>query len=160
LQLIKEHGKEDKKAALRQEAEEALGRAPLCGADCVLRARQAFEACVAHAVDASLNADQYLRFLLADILMDVETAHAYCKAASRLEEQDPNETNTLTCRIHAKEAALRTAARIRRLATATGGADALAALEKDARLGELDACAAGLAEDRRALSDFLTNLET
>ena len=159
LQLVKDHGKEDKKAAARREAEEALARSPHCGAGSVLAARQAFDACVSYAVDSALPADQYLRFLLADILMDIETAHAYCKATSRLEEQDPNEINTLTSRIYAKEAALRTASRIRRFVAGTGGADALARVDTEAQTSRLDEGAAGLLEDRRSLAEFLANME-
>lgn len=159
LQLVKEHAKTAKKEAFLQEMEEVLARAPHCGADAVLKARRAFEACVTRAVDASLTNDQYLRFLLADILIDVETARAYCVAASRLEEQDPEEINTLTCRIFAKESALRTAARIRRFQIATEGPAGLDAIISDGGIDELERAAEGLAAERRTLGDLLANIK-
>jgi alkylation response protein AidB-like acyl-CoA dehydrogenase len=159
LQLVKEHAKTAKKEAFPQEMEEVLARAPHCGADLTLKARRAFEACVTRAVDASLTSDQYLRFLLADMLIDVETARAYCVAASRLEEQDPSEINTLTCRIFAKESALRTAARIRRFQIATEGSAGLDAVISEGGLDGLERGAEGLAADRRTLGEQLANIK-
>ncbi len=155
LQIVKEYlGKEKGEAAVR-ECEEALSRTPHCGAECGVSMRRAFDACLKYAIDQSHTMDQYLRFLLADMLIDIETAHSYSKAVARLEEQDPEEQNTLTARICAKEAVLKTAARIRRFVLATGGGTALGPVEKNGELSHLEKCAEGLAADRKALAGIL-----
>jgi alkylation response protein AidB-like acyl-CoA dehydrogenase len=159
LQLVKDRSKKEKGALIRQEAEEALARSPHCGAQIVIQARNAFEGCMDYAIDGAHNTDQYRRFLLADILIDIETARAFCKITSRLEEQNKNEYNTLACRIFGKEMALRTAARIRRFVIGTGGAAALDKIRAASDLDALDRNAEGLAEDRLALSGLLAGQE-
>jgi|GEM_PF-33617 len=155
LQLIKEQAKGTRSATALQEAEEAIGLSPDSGMDSAIRARKALDACIAYAVENAHPSDQYLRFLLADMLIDIETAHTYCKAVSRLGETDRFETNTMTARIFAKEAALRTGARARRFLIATGGEDALEKIAPTAGLADLEYSAAGLAEDRKALATIL-----
>jgi len=155
LQLIKERAKGTKSALAVQEAEEAIARSPHTGMDCAIRARKALDACVDYAVENGLPTDQYLRFLLADMLIDIETAHSYSKAASRLGEQDPLEINTLTARIFAKETALRTAARARRFLVSTGGTEALERVGNTAGFSDLESSAALLAEDRKGLATML-----
>jgi len=155
LQIVKEHGKGNRQEKAIAEAQSAFEQAPYCGADGALAARKAYQACLTYAVDHFLPADQYLRFLLADMLIDIETAHSFCKAAARLEEQDPTEINTLTSRIFAKEMAMRTSSRIKRFALATGGTEALDEITRTGGLVQLDVCAAGLAKDRKALSEYL-----
>jgi len=160
LQMVKEATKGTGNEKSLNEAEEALSRSPHCGADTVIKARKSLNACLHHILDAPgepMTKDQYLRFLLADILIDVETAHAFSKTVSRLEEQDPFEIETLKARIFAKEAALRTVARIRRIVLATGGTDALAEMEKAAGLTGTEASATGLYKDRLALAEYLAD---
>lgn len=158
LQMVKEAGKGKASETALQEAEEALNRSPHCGADAVMAARNSLNACLRYALEREgepLTKDQYLRFLLADVLIDVETSHAFSKTVARLEEQDPNHAETLKARIYAKEAALRTASRIRRFVVASGGAGALVELEKELGLSETEKYAAGLFDDRSTLGGFL-----
>jgi len=158
LQLIKEFGKGNWENASIREAEEALAKSPHCGAAGVALLRRTFAAYLGLALpkDASrITADQYIRFILADILIELETAHAYSVAASRLEEPDPNDFTNLCARIYASETVLRNAARLRRLILGTTDAGDIEKVEEQIALRALDTHGATLLEDRKVLGAWL-----
>jgi hypothetical protein len=105
--------------------------------------------------EGRITSDQYNRFILADVLIELETAHAYSRAASRLEESDPLDFNNLCARIYAHETALRSAYRLRRFALGTGGTQALESLEERAPLSGLELYGQKLLDDRRNLGAYL-----
>lgn len=159
LQLIKEFGKGDWADEPLKEMEEAHGRTDQCGAALMTLTRRAFNTYL----DAVLTenkeittGDQYRRFLLADILCDLETSHAYVHAVSRIEEKDANDFNNLCARISASETALRTAYRLRRLMLGGGDQNATELMDTMAKpLGEMEAMTQTLLNDRKALCAYL-----
>jgi alkylation response protein AidB-like acyl-CoA dehydrogenase len=158
LQLIKEFGKGGWADHEIEEANKAHSRSPLCGAKTVSRFRQVFSTYLDHLLskgEGKITSDQYLRFILADILIDLETAHAFSISVSRIEEIDPNDFYNLSARISTCEAALRGAARLRRLVLGTGGAQALEALEDKVPLSSIEEPAHALLEDRKTLGALL-----
>jgi len=158
LQLIKEFGKGGWINAGIAEMEEAIAASPLCGAEYPAQMRRLFGAfleCSLANKESKISSDQYNRFILADVLIDLETAHAMCKATSRLKEEDPNDYYNLCARIYAGEAALRTSYRLKRLALGTGGASFLSAVEEKVHLSSIDRYGEALLNDRKALGGWL-----
>jgi hypothetical protein len=105
--------------------------------------------------EGRITSDQSSRFILADVFSELETAHAYSRAVSRLEETDPKDFNNLCARIYAHETALRSAYRLRRFALGTGGTAVLERLEERAPLGDLERYGQSLLEDRKNLGALL-----
>ena len=160
LQLIKEFGKGGWIERPLAEAEEAQARSPVCGAACTAELRRTFDAYLDYATsrgEGKITSDQYNRFILADVQIDLETAHAYSCAVSRMEEEDPSDFNNLCARIYAVEAASRCAARLKRLVLGACGSEAFQELEKKAPLSGLDEFAHTLLDDRITLGAYLEN---
>jgi alkylation response protein AidB-like acyl-CoA dehydrogenase len=159
LQLIKEFGKGGWADEPLSEMEDAHARAPHTGASNMARLRRLFAAYLDTALsgdDDYLAADQYKRFLAADILIELETAHAYSKAVSRLEENDPNDFFNLCSRIYSCEVVLRNLSKLRKLVLGSAGEEGLKALEDKALpLAALEAGCKTLLNDRKALGALL-----
>ncbi len=158
LQLIKEFGKGAWADGEIAEADEANARSKQCGAAGVSRFRKTFSAYLDDFLsreESRIQSDQYNRFILADILIDLEAAHAYSIAVSRIEENDPNDFYNLCARIYSAEVCIRNAARLRRLMLGSFGQSGLEAIEKKAPLSLLEHHACPLLEDRKALGAYL-----
>lgn len=158
LQLIKEFGKGDWGAEHFAETEESHSRAPLCGAGLAGELRRVFSGFLDHALSTrEIAADQYLRFILADVFIELETTHSYTRAVSRLEESEPGEFHNLCSRVYTQEVVLRNAYRLRRLIRGVSGADGLETLEDKVPLRSLEHQCATLVADRTALGAYLAD---
>jgi alkylation response protein AidB-like acyl-CoA dehydrogenase len=154
LQLVKEFGKGGWADSEIEEAEGAHARSPHCGAKASADFRRTFSAYLERLLargEENIASDQYFRFILADVLIDLETAHAYSIAVSRIEENDSKDFSNCCARISSAEACLRNASRLKRLVLGTCGSDALDSLEKETPLAALERHACSLLEDRRIL---------
>ncbi|MBU0753520.1 MAG: hypothetical protein KJ645_00170, partial [Planctomycetes bacterium] len=159
LQLIKEFGKGNWADRHVAEMKEIQARVPHVGAACLAGLRRAFDATLELLLseeDTALGSDQYHRFIMADTLIELETAQAFTRAVSRLEENNTQDYHNLSARIYAQEVLLRNLYRIQRLLVGAGGDRLLKALEeKVAPLNELALETKSLLRDRRALGAIL-----
>jgi len=158
LQLIKEFGKGQWGNEALAEMEEAHAKAPQCGANNIGQFRRVFSEYLDYTLSSKeglISSDQYLRFILADVLIELETAHSFTRAVSRLEENDPSRFYNLCARIYTQEVILRNAYRLRRLVLSSLGPNALETLEDKAPVRPLEAQCSTLAHDRRTLGAYL-----
>jgi len=158
LQLIKEFKKGGWADAALAEAQEAHELSSQCGAACQSALRRLFSTYLDWCLNEtdSITDDQYRRFMLADCLIEIETAHSFCKAVAKIKDNDPNDFSNLCARIYSQETAQKVTARLKKLVLGVGGQEAFMKLDEIAPISDIDRLCTTLLDDRKALGEWLS----